>query len=419
MTRIGWIDASVGAAGDMLAAALVGAGAPYDVMSEAVAALGVPVTTAVETVEAQGLSARRWHVTTGEADPPRRTWADVRALLDAADLDPAVRALAHDAFERLATAEAAVHGTAPDAVHFHEVGAHDAIADIVGAAAGFVALRLDAVVVSPVALGGGTAHAGHGLVPVPAPAVLEILRSVGAPAFGGPVDVELCTPTGAALLASVATAWGPMPPMRVETVGLGAGTRTLAGRPNVVRLVVGEAADAPAGAAAAPDPGLPTQLLLETNVDDLDPRLWPAVLARLLEVGVADAWLTPILMKKGRPAHTLSVLVDAEVADAARRVVFAETSTIGLRETVVGKRALVRRTCSIAISGQPVRVKLAELDGAVVNAQPEYDDVVAAAAALGRPIKAVLAEAAALAARAATLPGASAPAAHDAPPGAE
>jgi uncharacterized protein (TIGR00299 family) protein len=307
-----------------------------------------------------------------------------------------------------------VHGTSPDEVHFHEVGAHDAVADVVGAAAGFVALGADRVHVSEIALGGGTARAAHGRIPVPGPAVLEILRRAGAPAHGGPVDVELCTPTGAAVLAAVATAWGPMPPMRVSAVGHGAGTRELPGRPNVVRLVLGETADpgpAPAaapvtdlaGAAPGSRPG-EQELLLETNVDDLDPRLWPAVLARLLDVGASDAWLTPMLMKKGRPAHTLSVLVAADRADAVRRVVFTETSTIGLREQVVGKRALDRRTETVEVGGRPVRVKVALLDGAVVNAQPEYDDVVAAATALARPVKVVLAEASAAVVRFAGFP---------------
>jgi hypothetical protein len=196
----------------------------------------------------------------------------------------------------------------------------------------------------------------------------------------------MTTPTGAAILAAVVTGWGELPPMRVGRVGMGAGGRDPGEVANVLRLVVGEP--------AADDT---TALLLETNVDDLDPRLWPAVLARLLEVGASDAWLTPILMKKGRPAHTLSVLCTDRVADAVRTVVFTETTTIGLRTTRVGKHALERSEATVDVGGQPIRVKVAVHEGAVVNANPEYDDVVAAAAALGRPVKTVLAEATAAA----------------------
>jgi uncharacterized protein (DUF111 family) len=221
---------------------------------------------------------------------------------------------------------------------------------------------------------------------VPAPAVVELLR--GVPTFGGPVDVELTTPTGAALLAVHATGWGVLPPMRVAAQGFGAGSRDLPGHPNVTRLVTGEATG-PVGGPAA--------LLLETNVDDLDPRLWPGVLEALLEAGASDAWLTPILMKKGRPAHTLHVLVAPEHAVAARRIVLTHTSAIGLRECAVAKHALPRRTTSVDVDGHRVRVKLAMLDDHVVNAQPEFDDVAAAARALGMPAKTVLARAVAAA----------------------
>jgi uncharacterized protein (DUF111 family) len=196
----------------------------------------------------------------------------------------------------------------------------------------------------------------------------------------------MTTPTGAALLAGSVTGWGELPPMRVSRTGMGAGGRDPAEVANVLRLVLGDPVDAAGDA-----------LLLETNVDDLDPRLWPAVLQRLLDVGASDAWLTPILMKKGRPAHTLSVLCTDAVGDAVQRVVFTETSTIGVRLQHAGKRALPRSECTVDVDGQAIRVKVAVLDGTVVNANPEYDDVVAAAEALGRPVKSVLAQAAAAA----------------------
>jgi uncharacterized protein (TIGR00299 family) protein len=381
-----WVDASSGASGDMLLGALVGAGVPVEVLQQAVTAVSPePVSLTVEPVTRNGFAATRCHVDVADSTT-HRTWPDVRTLLERATLTEPVRALALRVFERLASAEAAVHGTSTDDVHFHEVGALDAIADVVGASAGFVHLAASTVVVSPVAVGSGSVTTAHGTLPVPPPAVAALLR--GVPSYAGPAGapaMELCTPTGAALLTTVATGWGPQPPMTTAAVGVGAGGRDPEGHPNVLRLL--------AGAAAASHPAAP--LLIESNVDDLDPRVWPAVIAALLEAGASDAWLTPILMKKGRPAHTLSVLVAADRAAGVRAEIFRQTSTIGLREQPVGKHALDRELVEVSVAGQTIAVKLARLDGVVVNAQPEYDDVVRAAAALGRPVKDVLADAAA------------------------
>jgi uncharacterized protein (TIGR00299 family) protein len=340
------------------------------------------VALSVEPVTRNGFAATRCHVTVADSQT-HRTWADIRDLLAAAPLDERVRERATATFRRLAEAEAHVHGSIPDDVHFHEVGALDAIADVVGVCAGLVALGLDALACSAVAVGGGRVRVAHGTLGVPAPAVAELLR--GVPSYGGPVEMELCTPTGAALLLEHVTAWGPQPPMATEAVGVGAGGRDPEGHANVVRLLVG--AEATAGSADAP-------LLLEANIDDLDPRLWPNVIAALLEAGASDAWLTPILMKKGRPAHTLSVLVRTDLAPGVRREVFRQTSTIGLREQAVGKHALDRQMAAVEVDGQRIAVKIARLEGEVLNVQPEYDDVARAATALGRPIKDVLTDAA-------------------------
>ena len=390
MTAV-WVDASSGASGDMLLGALVGAGVPVEVLQSAVDAVAPePVSLRVEPVRRGALAATRCHVEIADS-ATHRTWRDVRALLEAADLGDTVRDLAIRVFGRLAAAEAAVHGASPEEVHFHEVGALDAIADVVGVCAGFVHLGAASVTVSPVAVGSGTVETAHGTLPVPPPAVAELLR--GVPSYAGPAgapEMELCTPTGAALLTTLATGWGPQPAMTVGGIGVGAGGRDPAGHANVLRLFHG--AVAPTGPTAEDGPRL-----LECNVDDLDPRVWPAVIAALLEAGASDAWLTPILMKKGRPAHTLSVLVEPESVPAVRSAIFRHTSTIGLREQPLTKHALAREIVAVEVGGRPVAVKLARQDGIVVNAQPEYDDVVRAADGLGRPVKDVLAEAAAAA----------------------
>ena len=379
-----WVDASSGASGDMLLGALAGAGVPLDVLQEAVdAVVPEPVQFHVEPVTRNGFAATRCHVEVADS-VHHRTWRDIRVLLGGADLAEEVRALAERVFERLAVAEATVHGADPLDVSFHEVGALDAIADVVGVAAGFVHLGLDEVVVSPVAVGSGTVTGAHGSMPVPPPAVAELLR--GVPSYAGPPGApaqELCTPTGAALLTTLATAWGPQPAMTTAAIGIGAGGRDPDGHANVLRLFTGPAS----GRAAGPP------LLVETNVDDLDPRVWPAVIAALLEAGASDAWLTPILMKKGRPAHTLSVLVASDRAAEVRTAIFRHTSTIGLREQPLGKHALDREMVAVDVDGQPVAVKLARHHGVLVNAQPEYDDVARAAHALGRPVTDVLADA--------------------------
>ena len=418
--RVGWLDLSCGVSGDMLLGSLVDAGVPLELLAEAVGALRLPVRLHAETVSRAGLRALRVTVVPGGPESgPTRTWGSIRDLLSGAPLKPSVREGALRAFTALADAEASVHGVAAEDVVFHELGGLDALADVVGVCSGFDALGLSGLTASRLALGGGTtaagaargigdvtspgadpgpadqhaahaAHAAHGVygvygaLPVPAPAVLALLRATGAPAAGGPVDVELCTPTGAALVAALASGYGTMPALVVEALGTGAGSRDLPGRPNVVRLVVGRTENGPAEPA----------VLLETNVDDLDPRAWPNVLAALLAAGASDAWITPILMKKGRPAHTLSVLTAFDQAPQVRRSVYEQTTTLGIREHAVAKHALRRASVTVQVDGQKIRVKTGELpDGSRVNAMPEWEDVVRAARLLNRPVKSVLAAA--------------------------
>jgi uncharacterized protein (TIGR00299 family) protein len=398
--RVLWLDCASGVSGDMLLGALHDLGA-LDTLPFALASLrGLTATVHRSTTQRGGLRAGRVMVEATVEQPARRL-TDVLGVLDGADVPDPVRVHARSVFQRLAEAEARVHGTTPDDVHFHEVGAVDAIVDVLGSCLGLHRLGVSQVVVSPIALGGGTARSAHGDIPVPAPAVLELLRTSGLVGHGGPVDVELATPTGVALLAEFAAAVAPMPAMNVEQIGLGAGGRDLPGRANVLRAVVGTVAvtadeQRPGEVPPVEEPADEWRLL-EANVDDLDPRLWAGVLDALLTAGAADAWLTPVLMKKGRPAHTLAALAMAADADAVRRVMFRESSTIGIRETTVAKHALDRDWRTVHVDGQAVRVKTAHLDGELVNASPEWEDVAAAARVLQRPAKAVLADAAAAA----------------------
>jgi pyridinium-3,5-bisthiocarboxylic acid mononucleotide nickel chelatase len=390
---IGWLDATAGASGDMLLGALVDAGVPVSVLASTVDGLALGATLAVEPVTRHGLGASRVLVRAPDAPQPHRTLPEIRTLLGDAPLPVPVRDRALAAFELLAAAEAAVHRTEPERVHFHEVGAVDALVDVVAGCAGVHWLRerygLTELSVSPIEAGSAAApvRAAHGALPVPVPAVVEIARRTGL-MLTGRLPYEACTPTGASLLATLADRQGPMPALRPELVGLGAGGRDPAEAPNLLRLLVG------AGDDDVPDGG-EAAVLVECNVDDLDPRLWPAALAALLDAGASDAWLSPILMKKGRPAHTLHVLCPLRTVEAVRSVVFAHTTTIGLRETPVRKHPLVRHMSTVDVDGQPVAVKVALRDGRVVNASVEFEDVLRAARVLGRPAKDVLAQASA------------------------
>jgi pyridinium-3,5-bisthiocarboxylic acid mononucleotide nickel chelatase len=375
---IGWLDLSAGASGDMLLGALVDAGVPLEVPALAVTALHVErIELVAETVTRHGIGATRVHVYAPES-AQHRTWADVRRILTEAALAPAVRDGALAVFERLAVAEARVHRTAPEDVHFHEVGALDALADVVGVVAGFERLDLAGLTASPVALGSGSARGAHGVVPIPGPAVLELLA--GVPVHAGAVPAEMCTPTGAALVAALVDDWTPLPPMLVERTGTGAGARDPVEVPNVVRLVLGQPHE--------PVPSGP--VVLEANIDDLDPRLWPGVLDALFAAGASDAWLTPIVMKKGRPAHMLSALCPPDSVRAVEAALFATTSTIGLRIVPVGKRALERTSTSVEVLGDRVGVKVARTDERVVNVSVEFEDVAALARKLGLPVKEAL-----------------------------
>lgn len=408
---LGWLDCTAGASGDMLLGALAGVGAG-EAVAAAVAGLGVGATVTFAPTRRAGLGATRALVQAPATATPRRL-PDVLAVLARADLTTPVADRAAAVFVELAATEARVHASAAEDVHFHEVGALDCLADVVGCLAGLHELGLDSLTATPPPLGSGQVRCEHGLLPVPAPAVLELLARAAVPVGTTPPGStgELLTPTGAVLLAHCVQNWGPAPPMRIDQIGVGAGGRDPDGLANVVRLVVGRPT---ADSAAGPASGPPVQL--ECTIDDMDPRLWPGVLDGLLAAGALDAWLTPVLMKKGRPGHVLTALAPADGADRVRAVLFAATTTLGVREIALRARpTLARRVVVVQVQGHSIRVKLAlGSTGQVTHAAPEWEDVAALAQALGQPARPLLAAAQA---QAAAWLGRPAPAAPRQPPG--
>lgn len=394
--RHAWIDASAGVAGDMLLGAVTDAGASLDAIRRAVDAV-VPGSVRIEStvVHRAGLRAAKVDVRPLIHDPPHRTWRAIRDLLDNAGLPERVHARAARVFDRLAEAEAHVHAVAPADVHFHEVGALDSIADVVGVCAGLDDLGVETISAGAVALGSGQVRTAHGELPVPVPAVAHLSRGWRVRA-GGPG--ELATPTGMALVRALAARCEELPEMAVEAVGVGAGGRDTPGRPNIVRVLVGSQTAVGSAAEAA--------VILEANVDDLDPRLWPGVLAGLIRAGASDAWLVPIVMKKGRPAHTLTVLCPPELVETLRTQIFRDTSTLGVREAPRRKVVLDRAFVDVGLDGGTVAVKVGHVDGVILQVMPEFEDVAAVARRQGRPERLVLQDAANAAAAAGLTIGA-------------
>jgi uncharacterized protein (TIGR00299 family) protein len=393
-----WIDPSHGAAGDMILGALLDAGADESAVRAAIATLAVePISLESSAVRRHGLRATRVQIHTADAVDSRNL-TDIVAILERASLNTLVRQFSIDVFTRIATAESHCHGIGINEVHFHEVGALDALADVVGVGAALDNLGLlakDAVrVVGRVAIGeGGYVKSTHGRIPVPVPAVLQLLAMAGAETTGGGQNRELCTPTGAALLTACATRWGAMPTMRVRAAGSGAGSADPVGHPNITRVVLGFT-DA---TGRSTDNRVDDLREIQTTVDDLDPRLWPGVLDSLIDCGALDAWLTPVVMRKGRPGHVLSVLVPVDLVDAALHVVLLNTGSLGARVQQIERHAMARDAVQIAVDGCAIAIKRGLLRGIVVTAQPEFADVSAAAATLGITERSLLARVSALA----------------------
>jgi hypothetical protein len=411
--KILWLDATAGAAGDMILGALVDLGAPFAVVQRAVGGLGLrgvrlsrhPVVRgAVAATKIDVLVAGHphddHHVHTKHGrDGHGRTLSDIRKIVAKAPIEPAVRDRALVIFRRLVEAEAEAHGLTAKSVHLHEAGAADAIADVVGVCAALHAIGPDRIVVSPMTTGSGTVACAHGLYPVPGPATSLLLR--GAPLTGIEAQGERLTPTGAAILTSIANEYGGPPSMTLRSVGHGAGSRDYPEQPNVVRALLGERE---AAARTVTAPRIPQVLVVEFTVDDATPQLLAYGTERLFAAGALDVHTTPVQMKKGRAGHQVTALTQIEHFDAVTHAALTETTTLGLRFHLEGRIELDRAIERVATPYGAIDVKVGRLDGAEVHATPEYDDCAAAARKHGVALFVV--QQAALAARRTVKPGA-------------
>jgi uncharacterized protein (TIGR00299 family) protein len=384
VTRVVYFDCASGASGDMLLGALLDLGLPLDELRADLAR--VPLggyRLEARHVHRAGLRALKLDVV---ADEPahgqaQRGLREILELLERSTLDAAVKQRAASLFRRLAEAEAAVHGTAPEDVHFHEVGAVDSIVDVIGGVCALARLGAARYAASPLNLGSGSVTMAHGVFPVPAPATARLVTGVPVYAQG---DGELLTPTGALLVTAFAESYGPLPALRPEAIGHGAGARDTPGRPNVLRLVVGQAADAARGERV---------LVLEAELDDMSPQLCEPLFERLGAAGALDVYFTPVSMKKGRPGILITCLAKPEAREAIEEALFSETTTLGVRRQEWERSVLERRSVPVETSYGTIRVKLGERAGRVYNAQPEFEDCRRAAQARGVPVKEVWAAA--------------------------
>jgi hypothetical protein len=388
--HIAYIDCFCGISGDMTLGALIDVGVDPRQLAAEVRKLPLPEwNLRVEKVLKRGIASTQATVEVsdeaGDAHGGHgRTMAQITELIEQGSLESRVKQMSLAAFARLANAEAKIHGTTPEQIHFHEVGAVDAVVDIVGAVVGFELLGVEQISASPVPLSHGVVSFSHGTYPVPAPATLEIIK--GLPTRRLDVEGETVTPTGAAILATLATDFGPMPPMRPERIGYGAGVSDFGDVPNVLRIVCGQ---------VAAEEGVEQDAvyLVEANIDDMNPELYDAAMEALFAAGAVDAWLTPIQMKKGRPAITLAALVHPDALDALTRAIFEQTTTFGVRIGEMSRRCLPREHVEVATKYGRIRVKVAKYAGRITTASPEHDDCRKAAKEHGVPTKQVYHEA--------------------------
>jgi len=386
LTRTLYLDAFAGISGDMSLGALADLGVPLDVYRNVASDLGLSeVEISASRTERTSIGAVKVNVRV-EVRGVVRTYSNIRALIEASALPGEVKEASLRIFSLIAEAESRIHSRNIDQVHFHELGSADTMVDVAGTVAGLHYLGVEEVLCSPLPMGTGMIKTHHGVLPVPAPAVVEILKDV--PVYSSGIPTELVTPTGAAIAKALASDFCLLPPMRISGVGYGAGDRDLE-IPNILRAYLGEREAAEGGGGRARE----HSLVISTNIDDMNPEIYPYVLEKLFEAGADDVWLHPIQMKKSRPAVTLHVLAPPEREEDIKEVVFAETKTLGLRISRVEKEFLDRDIVAVETPYGKLRVKLARLEGRAVNVAPEYEDCREAAERCGVPLKDVYAAA--------------------------
>jgi pyridinium-3,5-bisthiocarboxylic acid mononucleotide nickel chelatase len=376
MTRIAYLDCFSGVSGNMLLGALLDCGVDIGAFRFHLQQIGIGgMQVEIAQTKKNGLRGLHVSVKAGQ-DQPHRHLADIARIVTASDLPSRVKETGLRVFQRLAEAESRVHGEPIEKIHFHEVGALDAIVDILGTVLCLEMLGVEKVIASPLPQGHGMIPSAHGLLPIPAPATVELLR--GVPVYGRDVEAELVTPTGAALVVSLAHAFGQMPSMRIDHNGVGAGTRDLPWA-NLLRVFVGEAEE--------PTSETGRTMEVQANIDDMNPEWFEHIMARLLAEGAWDVFLTPIQMKRNRPAVQMSLLVDEIHLEKALEIVFSETSTIGVRMYPVERRKLDRETVMVSTEYGKVAVKIARWNGKMVNMAPEYKDCLRIAQEQNIPLK--------------------------------
>lgn len=380
--RILYLDCPTGISGDMFLASLIDLGVDYKKILKELKKLSVDkIDVEIRKEVRHSISGTSFRVKIHEAHH-HRTFKDIKAIINKSPLKPSVKALSERIFRIIAEAEGKIHGIPADKVHFHEVGAMDSIIDIVGAAVAIDLLKVDKVTASPVPLGSGRAKTMHGTIPIPAPATVEILR--GVPVAESNIPFELTTPTGAAIIKAIASSFGPMPAMTIEAAGYGAGKKDFMESANLLRSMVGSVDE---DAAAESGERL---LALETNIDDMNPQIAGYLLEKLLSAGALDAFYTPVHMKKSRPGILLTVLTDEGKKQDLLDMIFDESTSIGVRAYPVERFCLKRKIVKVKTEYGMIRVKVSVRKGKTVNAQPEYEDLKAAAEKKKIPLKRVL-----------------------------
>jgi uncharacterized protein (TIGR00299 family) protein len=383
--KLAYFDCFSGISGDMTLGALVDAGCDVAHLRTELAALQVPGwDLSAEKVWKNGMAATYVKVKT-EDQSKHRSLSAILEILQKSPLAAPVRERAAAIFQKLGQAEARVHDVPVEKIHFHEVGAVDAIVDIVGACIGFHALGIEKFACSPLNVGGGTAKMAHGVLPVPAPATANLLQ--GKPTYSNGVQKELVTPTGAAIVATLCDTFGPQPPMTVTAIGYGAGTADLEGQPNVVRIMIGDSAEKVAA-------GFDDEIaVIEANLDDMNPQIYGHFLERALTAGALDVYTTPVQMKKNRPGTLLTVLCKPQDTNSLMSLIFAETTTFGARTYRAQRRTLPREFVNVATDYGDVRIKISRVNGRILHVAPEYDDCRKLAVEKNVPLQRVISEA--------------------------